>query len=137
MKKLFDERHELPSYVEQWVDEEGTWDHDKQEWIPFVKRHARSNRAAYAVGHYDAATGALVVELKTDLDYSADRRDWMPANRKALELHTTRESALRRIIQIADAWYSEVTSALPVERSDAELLAEYRARQEPNHAPTS
>lgn len=34
-----------------------------------------------------------------------------------------------RIIQIADDWYSEVTSALPVERDNMELLVEYLAQR--------
>lgn len=126
MKTIFAETHTLPKFVDQWVDPESSWDHEAQQYIPAVETRMHSGHEARAIAHYDRKTGALVVELSTTL---YERFDWHPANRKVLELHAARESALRRTIQIADDWYSEVEAAIPPERTEAELLAAYGAAQ--------
>lgn len=126
MKRIFDEIHALPEIVMQWVEPD-VWDPATKEYVAEVQRrgyHAGVFRAT-VTAHYDRKTGALAVSLSTDL-YD---RDWRPTDRTVLELHTTRESALRRTIAIADDWYSEVEAAIPPERPDAELLAAYRAKQ--------
>lgn len=127
MKIVFDEERPLPDFAEQWV-EPNTWDPATREYIAGVQRRD------YSVGifrstvtaHYDRKTRALAIELKTTL---YGRFDWRPANRTVLELHDTREAALRRTIAVADDWYHEVEAVIPPERTDAELLAAYHDEQ--------
>ncbi|MFN8504421.1 hypothetical protein [Kouleothrix sp.] len=59
---------------------------------------------------YDKRTGALVIDHKCFFG-----RSWTPADRRSVELHPTREAALRRTIEVADAWRDEVQAAVPAE----------------------
>lgn len=125
MKIIFNEEHALPDFVEQWVDPEHRWDHEAQQYVAAVERCNRCGYCAYVTAHYDRKTKVLAVELKTTL---YDRFAWRPANRTVLELHSTREAALRRVVAIADGWYREVEAAIPPEQTEAEVLAAHQAQ---------
>lgn len=126
MKVIFNEEYTLPAFVDQWIDLRGRWDHIADAYVPCVDSRQRAHFIAHIIAHYDRETGALVVDLKTTLYNDII---WRPVDRKVLELHATRESALRRTIQIADDWYHEVEAAIPPEYTEDEILASYHAGQ--------
>ena len=97
MKVIFEERlsvvfSELVS--QRWGDSELT-----------IQTLPVSTRALY-----DKRTGALVLEHACFFE-----REWAPADRKLVELASTRELALRHVIAAADAWRAEVQAAVPAE----------------------
>ena len=127
MKTIFREEHALPDFIHQWIDEEGRYDRETDAYIPVVCSEYRTGFLAMARACCDGENGVLVVELTTTL---YNRFNWRPADRKVLELHSTRAAALRRAIAIADDWYREVEAAIPPERTEAELLAEFAYAKE-------
>lgn len=88
----------------------GRWDDSDPELETWTRKV--STRALY-----DKRTGALVLEHACLFEY-----DWAPADRKLVELASTRELALRHVIAAADAWRAEVQAAVPAAPEEIALV---------------
>lgn len=121
MKTIFDERQRI-IFQEQGVAYEcGELQVQLRTLGNDLERDSVSF-TAHCIAKYDKDTGALHIKLD-----SALYRDWAPAERELVELHRTRERALRRVIEVADDWYGEVACAVPALLDPAELLASQAA----------
>ena len=95
---------------------------------PYVFRFHPTAVKASVDARWDSATGVLFVERRAWCGESDVT--WLPSlPDETLERIPVRETMLRRVIELADDWYAQIACAVPYNPTDAELLADYSARQ--------